>query len=344
MAKSMGWTPSAVLCAAGILLLGVGGAHAQLETAGTLEFEMLSNNYSARSIAMAGAATGMPSGIDGFHSNPASLGYLEDMQALVAYRSIILDVWGGVVGFGMPVRKTGYWAVNIVNLSEGTVDEVLNDNNAPVYTDREWRSDVLAGSLSWSRLLWKSLSLGASLKGAYRYTGTSGEYYSASGFALDLGAQYRHFGDRLVLGVAGRNLGFLTSSYSEEADSYSLPTAFAVGVSYVPRYVLPLRVALDIERIRGRYMDIEPAVEVSVLKELLQFRGGFAFSERDLRHVLDVLGGEDDGDYQKSQWNTLCLGVGLNTPVKTVDLSIDAAVEFHTVHQASLAITAAAGF
>ncbi len=327
-----------------LISLGVGTAGAQLEDAGMTEFEMLTMSHSAREMAMAGAAIAMPNGLHGFNANPAALGYIEDRQGIVGYRSVLLDVWSGELAFGMPVSKTGFWSVNVINLSEGSVDEVVNGNGMPVWTGREWSSNVVAGSVSWARVLWRSLALGASIKGAYRYSGTEGEYYSADGLAIDLGAQYRLYGDRLILGLAARNLGGLLSSYTNDMDKNPLPASIGGGVSYVPRYVPVLRIALDIEKIKGRYTTFEPAAELAILKDLLFVRAGFPFSTNDLAYAFDVLGGIADKNYQKSQWTTLCLGLGLQTAIKKVDVGFDAAVEFHTVHQASVGISMQAGF
>lgn len=327
-----------------LVAVGVSTAGAQLDDAGVTEFEMLTMSHSAREMAMAGASIGMPSDLHGFNSNPAALGYIDHMQGIVGYRSVLMDVWSGQLAFGMPIRKTGFWSVNVINFSEGSIDEVVSNNGVPDYTGREWRSNVVAGSVSWAKVLWKSLSLGASVKGAYRYSGTEGEYYSADGIALDLGVQYRLYGDRLVVGLAARNLGGLRSSYTPDMDKHPLPASVGGGISYIPRYVPVLRIALDIEKVKGRYTSFEPAAEVAILKDLLFARVGFPFSTSDLGYAFDVLGGVADENYQKSQWTTLCLGLGLQTPIKEVDVGIDAAVEFHTIRQASVGISVLTGF
>ncbi|MBD3240183.1 MAG: hypothetical protein GF331_06320 [Chitinivibrionales bacterium] len=308
------------------------------------QFVMLGMNHGAREMGMAGAAIGMPNDLHGFRSNPAALGYVEQMQGIVSYRSVLLDIWSGQVAFGLPIRKTGFWSLNVVNLSEGDLDEIMLENGAPVETGRVWSSNTVAGSVTWAKVLWRTLSLGASIGGAYRYTGTEGEYYSADGFAVDLGLQYRIHGDRLVLGIAARNLGGLRSSYTDDLDKEPLPASIGAGISYVPREMPVLRIALDVEKTKGRYTSFEPAFEVAILRELLFIRGGFAFSTRDLGHAFDVLGGVADDNYHKSQWSTLCLGLGLQTAIREVDVAFDAAVELKTVQHASVGVSMLAGF
>jgi hypothetical protein len=316
------------------------GTSAQLADAGLVAFPMLNLNYDAREMGMAGASIAMPNGLYGFRSNPAAMGYVEARQGLVGYRSVLLDVWSGVAAFGMPVGETGFWSLSAINLSEGSEPEVLNLNGEPYQTDRVFAANSVSGCITWSRIVWKTLALGAALKGVYHYIGTQGEYYSSDGFAFDVGVQYRTYGGRLVVGVVARNLGFMRSSYTEDLPKYQLPYTLGIGISYIPKYVSPLRMALDIEKVNGRYVSFEPAVEIAILRDLLFARLGFPFSERDLSHALSVLGGNVEENYVKSQWNSLCFGLGFHTDLNNgLRVMLDAAVELHTVQQASVGVS-----
>ena len=55
---------------------------------------------------------------------------------------------------------------------------------------------------------------------------------------------------------------------------------------------------------------------------------GFAF-EMDLELAFKSSSNEDD-DYIKSNWNTLCLGMGINTDIEKVNIRIDLALQFKT--------------
>lgn len=305
---------------------------------------MLTMDYSARDMALAGAAVALPSGLAGFHANPAALGYVDKVQAVVGYRSVMEDVWGGIVAMGMPLGKTGFWSLNVVNLSEGTVEGVGSQNQLPVATGETWRSDAFCGSLSWSRVLWRTLSLGASLKGAYRYTGSEAEYYSTDAIALDAGLQYRALIDRFIAGLAVRNIGALRSTYTESSERYSLPASVEAGLSYAPRYAPALRMVADLEKTKGAYTDVQLGLEIAALKDLLFLRGGWSFSEQDIGAAVDAMKGQDQGDYEKSSWNSLCLGLGLNTKIGVLDVGLDAAVQIQTIHHASIAVSALVGF
>jgi hypothetical protein len=304
---------------------------------------MLGMDYSARDIAMAGASIAMPNGLYGFHSNPAALGYVTRLEAAAGYRSVMLDVWSGLLAFGMPVRNTGTWAIGIINLSEGTIDEVVDVNGNPVETGRVWSSNVFAGTVSWSKLVWRDLSVGASVKGAYRYSGTEGEYYSTDGFAVDAGMQYRFLSGRVITGFVLRNLGALRATYTSESKRYALPLTVGAGVSYVSRYTPALRISLDVEKSRGSYVDFEPGVEVAILRDLLFARLGYAFSNRDVSAALDVLAGESNEGYEKTEWNSVTFGLGLSVPIREVRLECDAAVELHVLHQASVVLAVLIG-
>jgi hypothetical protein len=333
-----------LLVAALVVLFAAQQGAAVLVDAGRVEFVMLTMEYSARDMALAGASVALPSGLSGFHANPAALGYVDKVQAVVGYRSVMDDVWGGIVAMGMPLGKTGFWSLNVINLSEGTVPEVDRQNDLPVATGETWRSDAFCGSLSWSRVLWRTLSLGASLKGAYRYTGSEAEAYSTDAIALDAGLQYRALMSRFVAGLAVRNLGALRSTYTEGSERYALPASVEVGLSYAPRYTPALRMVADLEKTKGAYADVKLGLEIAALKDILFLRGGWSFSEQDISAAIDVMAGEDQSDYEKSSWNSLCLGLGVNTKIGVLDVGLDAAVQIQTIRHASVGISALVGF
>lgn len=327
------------LAAVSIAFLSL-GVEAQYREAGTTVFDFLKINYSAREVGMAGASVGMPGGLAGFHANPAVLGYIEHTAGLLSYRRHLLDVWAGTVAGGMPIKDYGFFSINVIDLSGGTIDEVVDDNGLPRETGNVWRDNSVAGGISWGRIMWETLSVGASIKGVYHYMGSKQDHYAADGVALDAGVQYRLMKGRFITGLAIRDLGFLRSNYSDHSDKYSLPLAVCAGLSYVPRYVPDLRLALDVEKVKGDYLEFEPGIEVAVFEKLLFLRGGFSFSEKDFgEKVVKSFRGEADEDYQKSNWSTVCLGLGVDAQTKGVDLKVDTGLEFHTMITPSVVVT-----
>jgi hypothetical protein len=344
----------ASLCKPSVLLpiVFAGTLWAQDPNSATSAFPFLTMSYDARQAAMAGASVAMPSGLAGFNANPAVLAYIERNQVALAYRTVVMDIWGGYVAAAFPAGNFGVISVNAIDLSEGTLSEVDESpaDQSPVTTGNVWSSNSVAGGVSWARTVWETLALGVTLKGAYNRISSTGiaatpsERYSADGFAADIGAQYRLLEGRFISGLALRNIGALQSGYSTAADGYAMPFSASAGISYIPQYTPALRLALDLDKERDNYPSFEPAIEVFLIPKTLALRAGYAFSTHDLDYFLSVLGGNSSSDYQKSQWNTVCAGAGFSTAPYGLDLTIDAAVEFHTDVSPSIVLTTVYGF
>jgi len=322
------------------LLLAISSLQAQPEEAGYTAMPLLKIEYSAREAAMAGAAIGMPTRLYGFFSNPSALAWNNKAQAAVSYRFHFLDTWGGALSFGMPIKKIGVVSINIVNLSEGTLESTYETGPdlTPVETGETWRANEFSGSISWARKINKNFALGASFKGAYHYIGSEKEHVSADGFAFDAGLQYRVLKERLITGVIIKNIGALRSSFSEDSDNFPLPTSIGAGISFVPRYVTNLRLALDIEKERGQYLGFEPGVEVALYPRIFFLRIGFPFTTSEIAYVLDKMQGTAD-DHQKADWRTLCAGIGYNKTVSAVSINFDFGIELHSGTQPSVLVS-----
>jgi len=310
-----------------IIIIAVASiAQAQHDDAGTVAFPFLTMGYDARAVAMGGAANAMPNGVYGVLSNPASLGYVDRFQIMGGYRQVVLDVWGGPIGIAWPTRY-GVFAPHMVSLSSGEFDIIDEFNNE---TGQRAVSNYTALGVAWARELRDNLAVGATIKGAYHYIGAGGESYDADGFAVDCGVQYSAGNGRLIYGASLRNWGFVRSGYLGEWNEYELPYGVEAGVSYTPRHIRNLRVALDVNKYNGDYANIEPAFEYTVIAKTLFLRGGYAFSFMDFEKTLGVFRGERDETYQSSGLSTLSLGVGVGGQMDNVDIKIDAAMQFHS--------------
>jgi hypothetical protein len=282
--------------------------------------------YDARAAAMGGAASAMPNGIYGVLSNPAALGYVNRFQIVGGYRQVVMDVWGGPLGIAWP-SKYGIIAPHMISLSSGEFNEV---DDFGLETGRRAVSSYTALGVSWARVLSGSVAVGATLKGVYHYIGAGSESYDADGFAADGGVQYRANNGRLTCGASLRNWGFVRSGYLGEWNEYELPYGVEAGVSYIPRHIRNLRLALDINKFNGDYANFEPAFEYTVIAKTLFLRGGYAFSSMDFEKMLGVFRGERDETYQKSALNTLSLGVGVESGMDDVEIKLDAAMQFNS--------------
>jgi len=298
----------------------------QNNNAGTVAFPFLVMGYDARSMAMGGAACAVQNGLYGVLSNPAAVGYVNGAQIMGGYRQVMMDVWG--YPFGVAVStKHGIFAPYLITLTSGDVNVIDEDG---ILTGDRARSSYNALGVGWARMIGAEISVGAALKGACHYIGAGAESYWADGYALDIGVQYRQKNDRISYGAVLRNLGVMRSGYWNEWNEYEMPYGVEAGVAFVPRHIPDLRLALDVNKFNGDYVNFEPAFEYTVVAKTFWVRGGYAFSSMDVDKMLDVFRGERDDTYRKSTVNTLSLGVGVATAVDNVDLKLDAAMQFYT--------------
>jgi hypothetical protein len=283
--------------------------------------------YDARSVAMAGAAVAMPNDLYGVLSNPAAVGYVNNLQAMGGYRQVIMDVWGGPLALSYPLKNGLVLVPHLLTLTTGNFDYI---NESGFSTGTRARSSYTAVGISAGKIFFDGIALGMTLKGLYHYIGVGSESYSADGLALDLGAQYRMNNNRLIYGLALRNFGFVRSGYLDEWNEREMPFGIEAGISYVPRHILNLRMALDVNKYNGDFTNFEPGLEYTVLANTLFLRAGYAFSSMDLESMLKVFSGDRDETYQKSSMNTFSLGFGLTTAMDDVALNLDAAIQFYS--------------
>jgi len=274
---------------------------------------------------MGGASAAVQNDVYGVLSNPAAIGYAERTQSMAGYRQIIMDVWGGPLGVVHPVSK-GVLGVSLITVTTGDFNIVNEYGNT---TEGRARSSYTTGALSWGMLLYDNLSAGVSLKAVYHNIEADKDRYSADGFAVDCGVQYRLNNGRLIYGAVLRNFGFVRSGYLNEFNDYPLPYGVEAGISYVPNHISNLRIALDVNKIKGDYLNFESGFEYSLSGSVF-LRGGYNFSFRDLENAIDKLSGERNEDYQKSNAAALSLGGGLAAVVDNVDLKLDAAFQFYS--------------
>jgi hypothetical protein len=317
----------------GMLLLSAVAipAPAQHAGTGTAIFDFLNIKYDARTVAMGGASVALPNDLYGAFTNPAAVGFIENMQVMAGNRSESVGLWGFPLAYARPEKEMGVFAVNVIALTTGNIEVTDRGNDgAMIATGRNARSDDIAGSITWAKKLNNFSSAGISVKGIYNRLGTSGsgsESFSADGFAMDAGLQYRFKNSRLVYGLATRNVGFLRAGYTS-GESYDLPAAIEMGVSYIPEYISNLRLALDIGKKNNDYLTFAPAAELEVIRGQMVLRAGLNRSWRDLKSYLMVLKGEPEENYQQSNRSAFCAGVGLITQIVERRAKFDVALDF----------------
>jgi hypothetical protein len=307
-----------------ILLLALGIA-AQYDNAATAAFPFLNIGVDARSLGMGDAGVGMANDLYGGVSNPATLAYPLRMQAMLAYKPIMLDVRAGALGFSSPVTGKGTFGIHLSYVSYGIINEVDKFN---VLQNQTWSPYSLIGALSWAKLLYQDFALGLTLKGIYHNLDHG---HSADGAAADIGIQYRMLSSRLVLGALLRNMGFVRKWYSDDdTQDRVLPFAAATGLSYLPRAFPSLRMAVDLEKTIDDYLNYKTGLEMALYKQYLFARLGYRFSHRDLRELFRIIKNESNDSYQKTTWSSLTIGLGIYALVAATEVKIDAALVLHT--------------
>jgi hypothetical protein len=301
---------------------------AQHRDAGTEIFPFLNLNYDARSVAMAGASVAMPNDCYGVFSNPASLGFIATAQPVLGYRQIGAGIFGAPLAYARPVAGGGTFATGALGLTSGAMNVTdIAPDGTPLETGTLARSDSYAGYVSWAAKINDDIAAGISVKGAYHYLSDGIDHWSADGIALDGGVQYRSSNSRLMYGMVVHNIGLLRSGYLDD-DTYQLPAAIELGVSYVPRDLSMLRLSLDLNKKLNDYLLFEPGFELEIIERQMFVRGGYAVSWRDLESFVSNLKGELEEDYYRANRVTLCLGVGVITELIDRTIRLDAGVEF----------------
>lgn len=282
-------------------------------------------DFNSQSAAMAGASVAGVKGSAGVAINPAAAVSVENMQLFVGYRTIMDGVWGAPVVFSRNFGKYGVFSVLITGLSSGEIDVIDELDGEPVYTDKIAESQYLTGAVSWGYRVMKDLSVGATMKGLYNRINDGDQIYSAKGLALDAGVLYLLPNKRFTVGATVKNAGFVLKGFDDR--NYNLPFLVEAGLSYIQNSTVKL--ALDINKPLGDYINFEPAIDICI-KKVLSLRLGYSFSHQDLTKFIKKLSGKEDENYVKSNWNTFCTGVGINTKVNKTLLNIDLALQFHS--------------
>jgi hypothetical protein len=291
-------------------------------------YPQLNIEFNARSAAMAGASMAILNSSSGVLANPASAAEVQKMEAYIGYSSVLAGIWGAPLSITRSFGKYGVFGVSAVGITSGQIE--VTDLEGDL-TGENSSADYLTGVITWAYKVRDDLSIGASFKGLYTrliVPQDLGGIVSAKGMAFDVGAKYRMSKDRFIAGIALRNAGFNLQRFYNDSSS-SLPLTFEVGVSYLPVNI-PWRFALDINQKLGDYLNFEPGLEINVYKRVLFLRLGYGFSGQDLAQKLRTLNGNEDENYVKSNWNTLCFGAGFTKNIENSSLQIDLAFQFHS--------------
>ena len=302
---------------------------AQYRTAGTVNYQHLLLDYNARSVGMAGASVAVPGKSIGILANPAADAALSGMEAFVGYQLVLDGVWAAPLGVARNYPGIGVFAVTLQGLSSGKVEVIeIGLDGEPLPTGNSAHDEYLSPGISFARSFFESkLYAGITLKGLYHRISVYPDVYSSKAIAFDIGIQYLLLSDRLVAGAVISNLGFEFAPFPY-SDSYPLPLIFEAGISYVPRYLSTVRLALDINKIRSEFIGFEPGIEVEVYPKVLFLRAGYRFSQSDLSEQFRKFSGDQDENYIKTNWSTFSAGLGIHFDIEQTTVQIDIGLQF----------------
>ncbi|MBN1130227.1 MAG: hypothetical protein JXA71_14640 [Chitinispirillaceae bacterium] len=306
-------------------------------------FDFVNINYDARSVALAGASVALPNGCYGIFSNPASLGYVSGMQAVVGFRPRGDGIFGMPIAYALHREGIGTFGAALYGLTSGNVAVTdIGPDGGVLFTDQFSRVDNMAGSAVWARRIGEYFSAGAAFKGFYTaikgYDEGTAVRWSADGLALDCGVQCIMMNSRLVYGFVARNIGFVRSGFESGDNGYSLPSGVEIGVSYVPRGIDELRLIADLAKKNGHDLAVTLGGEFEAIQNQLVVRAGYSLSWSDLKDFRNTLIGESDDSYSRTSMVGLCLGAGFRTEVIDRNVQLDAALEFMALSMAPVVV------
>ncbi len=161
------------------------------EEGGTSGAEFLNSIPTTRYNAMGGTSDGLDAYLEGIHYNPALLSPLDSIGLQLTFSPYPNEVSHSQASFGMHILG-GVGAVSAQILNTGGFT-YINEDLQPEDTVSIYDT---AATVGYSRYVWNTLSLGASIKTIYRKLGD----YNAIAVGGDFGAAYwletPHFGQR----------------------------------------------------------------------------------------------------------------------------------------------------
>jgi hypothetical protein len=242
-----------VLLAFLVLACFPNGAWAQkVSKVGTTAAEFLQIGVGPRAMGMGGAFVAASDDASSLYWNPAGLSRIKGGEAIATHSEWLADVNFDYLGVGLKVGGLGTFGASVTMLS--VPDMLVRTEDRQEGTGEMFDAADMAFSLSYGRSVTDRFSVGATVK----YIQQRVWHSSATGFAVDLGTQFRtDFFGGLTIGAAIYNFGTDMQMSGRDArtfvdpdprqlgnnsripanfemDSFSLPLNFQIGVSTRP--------------------------------------------------------------------------------------------------------------
>lgn len=208
----------------------------------------------ARGMAMGGANMAICEGVESIHWNPAGLALGDySAEAMVSTMAYIADIRMNYVAIGLRFGGVGTFGLNVRSLNFGDIPLTTNDDP---YGDagRTYAPGFITVGLTYARRFTDAIVFGITPKVVSEKMARA----TGSGFAVDLGVQYRSVGgfEGLNVGVALKNYGPAMSFggsgllhtaittegerpeqfFRSDAAKFELPSTLDLGISFARNF------------------------------------------------------------------------------------------------------------
>ena len=280
---------------------------------GASSADFLQFEIGGRSAGMAGAHTGIATGVTAQFWNPAALATLEQPQVGAMHATWLKDLNYEWVGYARPMSpKLGVGSVSVAYFHMPSISGVDEFDN-PI---GDFKVYDLAVTFGLARPIGKGISVGANAKMIRQNLAT----VSATGAAVDLGTSATIHGT--TIGAVIQNLG---PSLSFNGSPYPLPQQIRFGASrgFMKNRLL---LAADYNMPRDYYNDVRLGTEFHAHQNV-SLRLGY-------RHELGSAGDPANG---------LSYGLGLHYNQIQMDYALTPSNDFDNVHRLSFGYSFGSG-
>lgn len=284
-----------------------------LAQAGASGLSFLKLGVSGRGSSMADAMSAIVSGAASTYYNPAGLLNRADStgaQLMIMHKEWVLDTRAEFLGASFPLNEEQAigFAVNSTTVSN------IEIRTRPGPVEGTFTSRNFSFGVSYARIFSNEICLGITAKFLFEKILVD----QASGFAFDLGAQYRTPIENLFLGAALANLGSLNEMSKEKT---TLPSLLRVGPAY--------RISIDDMR-----------SNVTVASDVLHiFPEGKSYLNLGGELVFDRTISARAGYRFGSEGHNLSAGVGMNYGILGLDYAIEPlSTDLGSTHTVSLVL------
>lgn len=167
---------------------------------GTTGADQLLIPVGARGIATGGSFIASLTGLESIYYNPAGLDITQRTEAMFSYMNYIADINVSYIAVGTSLGDFGSLGLSFKTFDFGDIP--VTTNEFPDGTGKTYSPVFLTAGLTYSKVLTDRIAVGTNLK----FITETIENTSATGFAIDIGVQYK-FNPNFSLGAALKNVG-----------------------------------------------------------------------------------------------------------------------------------------